>query len=104
MMVDIDNFKRINETYGHGGGDHILQQVAESIFTQCRASDFVFRYGGEEFVVVLIEASAASAFETPEWLRQKFQCSNSSCLMGMRKILLCRLVSRPLMVIRISVI
>jgi diguanylate cyclase len=45
--------------------------VAESIFTQCRASDFVFRYGGEEFLVVLIEASAASAFETAERLRQK---------------------------------
>lgn len=71
MMVDIDNFKRINDTYGHGGGDHILQQVAESIFTQCRASDFVFRYGGEEFLVVLIEASAKTAFETAERLRQK---------------------------------
>lgn len=71
MMVDIDNFKRINDTYGHGGGDHILQQVAESIFTQCRASDFVFRYGGEEFLVVLIEASASTAYETAERLRQK---------------------------------
>ncbi|WP_255560482.1 GGDEF domain-containing protein [Pseudochrobactrum sp. Wa41.01b-1] len=71
MMVDIDNFKRINDTYGHGGGDHILQQVAESIFTHSRASDFVFRYGGEEFLVVLIEASAKTALETAEKLRLK---------------------------------
>lgn len=71
MMIDIDNFKRINDTHGHGGGDHILQQVAESIFTLCRASDFVFRYGGEEFLVVLIEANAATAFDTAERLRQK---------------------------------
>ena len=70
MMLDIDNFKAINDSYGHAGGDHILQQVAESIFIHCRANDFVFRYGGEEFLVVLIEAGSAAAFETAERLRQ----------------------------------
>lgn len=73
MMVDIDNFKRINDNYGHGGGDYILQQVAETIFSTCRASDFVFRYGGEEFLVVLIEADTISALENAERLRKNIE-------------------------------
>lgn len=71
MMLDIDNFKTVNDTYGHSGGDTILQQVAENIFTATRTNDFVFRYGGEEFLVVLIEAGADMARETAERLRQK---------------------------------
>lgn len=73
MMVDIDNFKRINDNYGHGGGDYVLQQVAETIFSTCRASDFVFRYGGEEFLVVLIEADTISALENAERLRKNIE-------------------------------
>ena len=73
MMVDIDNFKSINDNYGHGGGDYILQQVAETIFSTCRASDFVFRYGGEEFLVVLIEADTIAALESAERLRKSIE-------------------------------
>jgi len=51
-MIDIDHFKRLNDTYGHEAGDLILKQVADAIFTALREGDLVARYGGEEFVVL----------------------------------------------------
>lgn len=53
MLLDIDYFKSINDNYGHGFGDTVLKAVAQKIKATVRASDMVFRYGGEEFVVVL---------------------------------------------------
>ncbi len=53
MMVDIDKFKTINDTYGHQAGDSVLKQVAEIISTNLRLTDLCARYGGEEFVVIL---------------------------------------------------
>jgi diguanylate cyclase (GGDEF)-like protein len=52
IMVDIDHFKKTNDTYGHPAGDRILQEVASTIKENCRAEDIVVRYGGEEFVVI----------------------------------------------------
>ncbi len=52
-IIDIDNFKSINDTYGHIIGDCVLRQVADRIKNTLRKSDFVFRYGGEEFLVLL---------------------------------------------------
>ena len=69
LMIDIDHFKRINDTYGHSSGDVVLQQVAETILSLCRPSDFVFRYGGEEFLVALVEANEQKAFAIAEELR-----------------------------------
>lgn len=71
LMIDIDHFKTINDTYGHSGGDAVLQQVAEAILSLCRSSDFVFRYGGEEFLVALVEADADRAFAIGEELRKQ---------------------------------
>ncbi len=71
LMIDIDHFKRINDTYGHAAGDAVLQQVAEAILSFCRSSDFVFRYGGEEFLVALVEADGKKAFRVAEELRQR---------------------------------
>ena len=71
LMIDIDHFKNINDTYGHSSGDAVLQQVAETILSLCRPSDFVFRYGGEEFLVALVEADADKAFAIGEELRRQ---------------------------------
>lgn len=52
IMIDIDNFKSINDTYGHEGGDRVLKGVASYIQTNMRKSDTFARWGGEEFVII----------------------------------------------------
>ena len=51
-ICDIDHFKRVNDTYGHVAGDEVLRQVAACLRDQVRAQDMIFRYGGEEFLIV----------------------------------------------------
>jgi len=63
LMLDIDFFKRINDTYGHDAGDAVLRGFAEILHEQMRDSDILVRYGGEEFVVLLTHADAAVALE-----------------------------------------
>ncbi len=75
MFLDIDHFKRINDTYGHQTGDDVLVRVASLIKTQVRACDIAARYGGEEFVVALPATALQSAHEIAERLRQAI-CSN----------------------------
>ncbi|HEU5394041.1 MAG TPA: GGDEF domain-containing protein, partial [Candidatus Methylomirabilis sp.] len=53
VLYDLDNFKQVNDQWGHGRGDEVLQQVAQLLEANVRASDVVARYGGEEFVVLL---------------------------------------------------
>lgn len=53
MMCDLDHFKLINDTYGHLAGDAVIQHFAESLRTLLRKSDFIFRFGGEEFIIIL---------------------------------------------------
>ena len=53
MMIDFDNFKRYNDSYGHQTGDKLLQEVASIISNSLRRSDMVFRYGGDEFAVLV---------------------------------------------------
>ncbi len=69
MMIDIDSFKRINDTFGHADGDQVLQSVAQVINTSVRESDFVARFGGEEFLVVLPATSIAGALVVAERCR-----------------------------------
>ncbi|MCL2812328.1 MAG: GGDEF domain-containing protein [Clostridia bacterium] len=57
LMLDIDHFKEVNDTFGHSAGDQVLVEVAQRIQSQTRQTDFLARYGGEEFVVVLPETS-----------------------------------------------
>lgn len=65
LMMDIDHFKSINDTYGHEAGDHVLRQMAGVLADSLRATDFVARFGGEEFLVITpdtdIEGTRASA-------------------------------------------
>lgn len=71
IMIDIDNFKRINDTYGHPRGDQVLQSLGKVLATSLRASDYSFRYGGEEFAVILPETRLEGAFLVAEGLREK---------------------------------
>jgi diguanylate cyclase (GGDEF)-like protein len=69
-MIDIDHFKRINDTYGHAAGDDVLCAVARTMASDVRLVDRVFRIGGEEFAVILSGADAAVALPTAERLCQ----------------------------------
>jgi diguanylate cyclase (GGDEF)-like protein len=61
MLVDLDDFKQINDTYGHNVGDDVLRQVARSLQTNLRASDFLARFGGDEMTLVLSNTDASQA-------------------------------------------
>ncbi len=69
IMMDIDNFKDINDTRGHQGGDRVLTSIAETILTHVRETDLAGRYGGEEFLIVLPETDISAARKTAEKLR-----------------------------------
>lgn len=68
LLLDIDHFKAINDSHGHAGGDQVLRQFAEVVHQSCRSSDFVFRYGGEEFLVVLVDTAREAALDVAEKL------------------------------------
>ncbi len=70
IMVDIDHFKRVNDSFGHDTGDHVLQQVAVALKRLSRGSDVVARIGGEEFLLVLPNTDMASARILAERIRQ----------------------------------
>lgn len=69
MYIDIDHFKRVNDTVGHQGGDEVLREVAARIKDELRLSDALARFGGEEFVVLLIDADLDSAAFVAERIR-----------------------------------
>lgn len=70
LALDIDHFKQINDSFGHEAGDSVLQQLAVLMTNSCRGGDFLFRLGGEEFLLVLVDVTAASALQVAEKLRQ----------------------------------
>jgi diguanylate cyclase (GGDEF)-like protein len=71
VMVDIDHFKRVNDTFGHEAGDAVLRQVAAIIQEGVRSTDICFRYGGEELAILLPTATCAEAKELAERLRER---------------------------------
>lgn len=73
MLLDIDYFKAINDTYGHLAGDLVLQRVAETIGNTIRISDLFARYGGEEFVIVLPETGLKDAAKIAEVIRHDIE-------------------------------
>ncbi len=75
IVFDVDNFKQINDTYGHLVGDEVLKFIASSISECVRASDIVARYGGDEFVAVLDNADEQQAVQVAERIREKLKNS-----------------------------
>ena len=70
LMIDLDHFKAVNDTFGHSVGDQVLQHVARSILDGARLGDIVVRYGGEEFVVLLSGVDLATAHAVAERIRE----------------------------------
>jgi diguanylate cyclase (GGDEF)-like protein len=73
MMLDIDHFKRYNDTFGHAAGDDALRLVAETLMSSIRAEDLACRYGGEEFVVILPECALPQAALRAEEVRTRLR-------------------------------
>lgn len=71
IVLDLDHFKAVNDTYGHDVGDMVLKSVAHRIQDQLRLEDIFGRFGGEEFVILLRDTSVASAYRVADRIRQK---------------------------------
>lgn len=72
---DVDHFKRVNDQYGHSTGDHVLKILGNLLRKHTRKSDFIARFGGEEFMLLLPETDIENAFEVTEKLRQLIAAS-----------------------------
>ena len=81
LILDIDNFKAINDTYGHHGGDTALVKISEILKAKTRRSDFPSRYGGEEFVLILPETDQENALQ----VANKIQDEIRSCAFGINE-------------------
>jgi diguanylate cyclase (GGDEF)-like protein len=73
IMADLDHFKRVNDTHGHGVGDAVLQEAARAIARQCRDLDLPARYGGEEFAIIVPDETATGAACLAERCRQEIE-------------------------------
>jgi diguanylate cyclase (GGDEF)-like protein len=79
LLIDIDHFKHVNDTYGHAVGDKVLVELAGFIKKSIRNTDIVGRFGGEEFLVILPECARSDGFKTAEKIRvgvQNFEFSS----------------------------
>ncbi len=75
VLIDIDHFKLINDTYGHLAGDEVLKQLADMLSAQARSADVVCRFGGEEFLLLLPNMPQTTALARAEQWRQRFAAS-----------------------------
>lgn len=73
IMIDVDTFKEINDTYGHVVGDSVLETIASVLKNNIRKSDLAARYGGDEFALILPETSLEKAYKVGEKLRRKVE-------------------------------
>jgi diguanylate cyclase len=73
ILIDIDHFKRVNDTYGHQAGDNILKQLGEILNQGCRSFDIVSRNGGEEFSVILTNCTNIKAYDIAERIRKRVE-------------------------------
>ncbi len=71
IMVDLDNFKQLNDTYGHQAGDQVLEAMSQTLLDSVRGSDVVGRYGGEEFLIAMPHTDAPAAREYGERLLKR---------------------------------
>ncbi|WP_404376874.1 diguanylate cyclase [Vreelandella aquamarina] len=73
VMFDLDNFKNVNDTYGHSTGDSVLQEVTQVVNQQLRSTDSQVRLGGEEFLIIMPEVNAEAAHTAMERIRQQVE-------------------------------
>ncbi|MFB2938701.1 PAS domain-containing protein [Aerosakkonemataceae cyanobacterium BLCC-F154] len=76
MMLDVDHFKKFNDTFGHDAGDLVLRELGIFLQKNTRVSDITCRYGGEEFTLIMLDVSLADLQERSENLRQGVKCLN----------------------------
>ena len=86
FIADIDNFKLFNDTYGHPVGDEIIKQGGRHPACTCRASDFVARFGGDEFILILPETYRAGAETVADSLRAAWRLRHTSPPMAPRSL------------------
>ena len=79
LMLDIDHFKRINDTWGHSAGDQVLQAIGKLLRESCRVYDVPGRYGGEEFCIVLPETKPGNTNVVAERIRRRLEATELSC-------------------------
>ena len=79
LMIDIDHFKRINDTWGHPAGDQVLAAIGKLLRDSCRVYDVPGRYGGEEFCIVLPETRPGSTTTVAERIRQRLETTELAC-------------------------
>jgi diguanylate cyclase (GGDEF)-like protein/PAS domain S-box-containing protein len=79
LMLDLDNFKLVNDTHGHAAGDEVLRNMAETMQNALRETDLLGRVGGEEFAAILPEAALAGATDTAERLRKAIEARATVC-------------------------
>ncbi|WP_458576398.1 GGDEF domain-containing protein [Aliamphritea spongicola] len=72
LMLDLDHFKRVNDEFGHKTGDDVICLLAQLMSDECRSSDVICRYGGEEFVLLMPGTQAGKARAKAEWLRKRY--------------------------------
>jgi diguanylate cyclase (GGDEF)-like protein len=77
-MIDLDFFKRVNDTYGHGFGDLVLKTTASVLLSNARESDLVFRYGGEEFLMIFTHTTGEQAMAKLDQIRRKIETTEIS--------------------------
>jgi two-component system cell cycle response regulator len=70
LMLDVDHFKLVNDTYGHQAGDRVLREIVKRVQGQIRTSDMAARYGGEEFAVLVPATRASEALKLAERIRK----------------------------------
>ena len=85
IMFDVDNFKSVNDTFGHDTGDMLLKEITAIIGAQLRKSDYFIRWGGDEFIIILPEADISSAYNAAEKIRKfvenhKFSIANHTTI------------------------
>ena len=78
MILDLDDFKHVNDTYGHACGDEVLKQVAKIIMHSISSMDYAFRWGGEE-ILILFNTNANYAYNSSERIRKTIEKNSINC-------------------------
>jgi diguanylate cyclase (GGDEF)-like protein len=79
LMLDVDHFKRINDTWGHAAGDDVLRAIGKLLRESCRVYDVPGRYGGEEFCIVLPETKPGNTSVVAERIRKRLESTELAC-------------------------